>query len=111
MYKEHLRILQTCFSRSWGGLEIHTLRAVSRLHKRGHLVWLACPPGSRLLHEAEESGFRTLPLNVTGYIHPRLIFKFSEFLKKERIAIIHSQHSRDIATVVPAMLLSGKKYR
>jgi glycosyltransferase involved in cell wall biosynthesis len=104
-----LRILQTCFSHSWGGLEIHTLRAVSRLHQRGHEVWLACLPDSRLTHEAEYLGFNTLTLNVKGYVHPRLIMRMSKFLNDRKISVIHSQLSRDIATVVPAMLLSGKK--
>jgi glycosyltransferase involved in cell wall biosynthesis len=104
-----LRILQTCFSHSLGGLEIHTLRAVSRLHKRGHEVWLACLPDSRLAHEAADLGFNTITLNVKGYVHPRLIMRMAKFLKDRKISIIHSQHSRDIATVVPAMLLSGEK--
>ena len=109
MTNKPLRILQTCFSPSWGGLEIHSLRAVSRLHKRGHIVWLACLPGSRLLREADMLGFNTIPLNVKGYLHPRLIFRFSKFLRYNGIAIIHAQLSRDIATVVPAMVLSGGK--
>jgi glycosyltransferase involved in cell wall biosynthesis len=106
---EQLRILQTCFSRSWGGLEIHTLRAVSRLHKRGHNVWLACLPDSRLAQEAKELGLHTFTLNVKGYIHPFLITCLAKFIKVNQISIIHSQHSRDIATIVPAMLFAGGK--
>lgn len=109
MADEPLKILQTCFSQSWGGLEIHTLRSVSRLHKRGHEVYLACLPESRLAAEAEIMKLKTFKLNIKGYFHPLLVKKLAGFLIKNNISIIHSQLSRDIASVVPAMLLSRRK--
>ncbi len=104
-----LTILQTCFSPSWGGLELQALELSRQLQRRGHSVTLSCPPGTRLAREAEAAGLRTLLLPVRGYLHPLLILRLARELHRRSIRLIHCQHSRDIATVVPAMLLSGSR--
>jgi glycosyltransferase involved in cell wall biosynthesis len=104
---DSLSVLQTCYSPSWGGLELQALELSLRLQGRGHEVTLSCPPGSRLAREAEASGLRTFLLPVRGYVHPLLINKLSREMR--RVRLIHCQHSRDVATVVPAMLLSGSR--
>ena len=104
---QRLNILQTCFSTSWGGLEMQALEVTRCLHERGHRLWLAAPEESRLYRESARHSFKVFPLNVTGYAHPRLIWKLRHFLRTERIDVVHCQHSRDLATVVPAHHLSG----
>ncbi len=104
-----LKILQTCFSRSWGGLELQAFEITRHLRDRGHHVWLACCPGSRLERESRAAGIRTLPLNVTGYFHPRIAWRLGRFIAAETIDVIHCQLSQDIATVVPAVRLSLKR--
>jgi len=101
-----LHILQTCFSPSWGGLEMQTLEVSRALRDRGHAVWLACLPGSRLAQDARQLHITTLTLPVHGYVHPGPVWRLAKFLRAEKIHIIHCQHSRDIATLVPAMRLS-----
>ena len=103
-----LHILQTCFSPSWGGLEMQALEISLNLRDRGHTLWLATLPGSRLAEEAQRLHITTLALPVSGYVHPRLVGRLARFLRRENIQIIHCQHSRDIATLVPAMQLSGR---
>jgi glycosyltransferase involved in cell wall biosynthesis len=102
-----LNILQTCFSHSWGGLEIQALEVTRNLQKRGHQVWLACCEGSRLEEEADHHGITVIPLNVRGYVHPHIAWLLGRFIRKRGVNIIHCQLSKDIATLVPAMKLSG----
>jgi glycosyltransferase involved in cell wall biosynthesis len=102
-----LNILQTCFSPSWGGLEIQALELSRRLLRRGHRVLLSCLPSTPLAREAERSGVPLLLHNVRGYVHPFVIARLASELRRNEIEMIHCQHSRDIATVVPATLLSG----
>ena len=103
-----LSILQTCFSRSWGGLEMQALELSVGLQERGHRITLAAPPGSRLAVEAVRHHVPLLPLNVTGYFHPLLLRRLRASLRSGAVDIIHCQHSRDLATVVPAMQMSGR---
>ena len=106
---QSLNILQTCFSSSWGGLEMQALEVTKQLYNRKHDVWLACTKGSKLEHEAKAVGIKVLSLNVSGYFHPLVIAKLARFLSKESIDIIHCQHSKDISTLVPTKILSQKK--
>jgi glycosyltransferase involved in cell wall biosynthesis len=103
-----LSILQTCFSRSWGGLEMQALELSAGLRERGHRVTLAAPDGSRLALEAVRLNVRLLPLNVSGYFHPLLLARLRKTLRADAVDIIHCQHSRDLATVVPAMQTCGR---
>lgn len=107
--QEPLSILQSCFSRSWGGLEMQALETSCRLIERGHAVLLACTGGSRLASEAARRQVPLLELGVTGYLHPRAVFALRDELRIRSVGVIHSHHSRDLATLVPAMLLSGRR--
>lgn len=103
-----LRVLQTCFSRSWGGLEIQALEMSRQLVHRGHQVWLACCPGSRLQHEAAAEDIRTVAHDVHGYFHPRIAWTLGRFIANQSIDVVHCQLSKDISTLVPAVRLSFK---
>jgi glycosyltransferase involved in cell wall biosynthesis len=104
-----MNILFTCFSRSWGGLEIQALEEATLLSRRDHSVWMACDGRSRLYAVANDSPVTPLPLNVHGYFHPAAILELSRFIRSNLIDVMHSQISRDIATIVPAMRLSGRR--
>ena len=102
-----LRILQTCFSRSWGGLEIQALEVSANLSQRGHRVSLLCCRESRLADEARARQLDVCAFDVTGYLHPLILWRLSRLIAGEKPEIIHCQHSRDLATVVPAADLAG----
>jgi glycosyltransferase involved in cell wall biosynthesis len=102
-------VLQTCSSRSWGGLEIQTLEVSTLLLRRGVRVTLAAPPGSRLASAALAAAVPFFPIGGEGYVHPAAVLRLSRFLRAERVDLLHAQHSRDLATIVPAMLLSGSR--
>lgn len=103
-----LNILQTCFSPSWGGLELQALEISTLLRNRGHHLWLACCRRSRLEQEATLRGLKLVPFDLTGYFHPHIAWRLGGLIKREQIDIIHCQHSKDIATLVPAMMMAGR---
>jgi len=109
MHAHPLNILQTCFSHSWGGLEIQALEVTKQLSDSGHAVCLACCSTSKLALEAEKNDLAILPLDITGYVHPRIVWHLSRIIARHRIDIIHCQLSKDIATVVPALTLSRRR--
>ncbi len=79
-----------------------------RLRERGHAVWLAVPPGSRIHAAAHQQELPTLPAPESGYIHPFITLRLSRFLRQARIQIIHCQHSRDLAVMVPAAQIADR---
>lgn len=88
---------------------MQALEMSSSLSARGHRVTLACLPESRLLTAAAERGVPTLPIAMRGYLHPLLTIRLARMIRTRSIDVVHSQHSRDIATVIPAVLLSGTR--
>jgi glycosyltransferase involved in cell wall biosynthesis len=103
-----LNILQTCFSPSWGGLELQALEVSRLLRDRGHHLWLACCRRSRLEQEGALQGLNVLPYGLTGYFHPHIAWQLGRLIRRERIDVVHCQHSRDIATLVPAMMMARR---
>ncbi len=88
---------------------MYALELSNRLARRGHRVVLSCPPGSRLESEAGALGITTLPLDVSRYLHPGAMSSLRSRISSVEAEIIHCHQSKDIATVVPAMLLSGRR--
>jgi glycosyltransferase involved in cell wall biosynthesis len=80
-----------------------------QLQQRRHTVLLACPPDSRLAREAHRSAVETCLADVRGYVHPLLVLRLSRTIRKRKIDLVHCQLSKDIASIVPAMRLSGSR--
>jgi glycosyltransferase involved in cell wall biosynthesis len=95
-------ILQSCSSRSWGGLEMQALLECSQLKARGHNVTLLCSPKSRLEGEANRAGIETLPLELRASNYPRALGVLRRFLTNRGTEIIHAQISQDLAVLVAA---------
>ena len=105
---KRLRLLYTCFSASWGGLEIQALDEAVLMQEKGHTVALACLPHTSLFREGSGKSLHILPLNVSGYLHPHAILTLRQFIQETKIDLVHSQLSKDIATVVPALKLCSR---
>lgn len=100
-----MKILYSCLSKSWGGMEMFTLTAVKQLLKRNINVELLCLSESRLHIEANNLGLVKHPIKVTGYFHPYGTLKVSAVIRKEKFDIIHTQASKDLWLLVPALNL------
>lgn len=104
-----LTVLQTCFSPSWGGLEMQALDVSRRLAARGHRVTLACAAGTRLATDAAAAGLDCAELDVHGYLHLGAAWRLAGWIRAGGAQIVHSQHSRDLATVVPALAMARSR--
>jgi glycosyltransferase involved in cell wall biosynthesis len=104
-----MKILYSCLSKSWGGMEMFTLTAIKELLKRDIKVELLCAAESRLHIEANNIGLIIYPVNASGYFHPFTIMKLASILRHGRYNLIHTQFSKDLWLIVPAVKLSGKK--
>ncbi len=109
MIHQPLNILQTCFSYSWGGLEIQALEISKQLKHHKHRVWLACLRNSRLEQAAREANVNVVPIKTRGYLHAIAAVNLALLIQREGIDIIHCQHSRDLAPLVIAKKLSRER--
>lgn len=101
-----MKILITCLSRSWGGLEMFSLQTVIQLRKRNIETELLCFPNSSLFIEAEKQGIKTYTSPFKSYFHPVEVIKTAAFLKKNKYDIIQSGFSKDLWLLVPSLKIS-----
>lgn len=97
-------IMQICASPAWGGMEMHVGFLSTHLAARGHQIIPVCSPGSPLERDLQERGFKPLRLTLGGYFHPRAIIQLRKWVAEKRVDLVHSHYSRDLWTIVPALL-------
>ncbi len=102
-----MKILQSCGSRSWGGLEMQALSTSVELRKRRHDVSLLCLPRSPLLREASAAGVPTISLLGEDKNAFAIIKDLSGLLRSYEYDVIHTHLSHDLWWIVPAMKLAG----
>ena len=101
-----MKILQTCLSLSWGGLEMYALHTSLLLQNAGHEVSILCSLHSRLEEEAEKAGFNCYSVNEKSYLTNFL--RIGSIIKKNSFDVIHSEASKDLWFLVPALHKTGK---
>lgn len=104
-----MKILYSCLSRSWGGMEMYTVQSVHELITRGIETELLCYPGSKIEETAENEGLKTYSVKASGYFHPAEIIKISGLIKKNNYDLLHTQASKDLWVLVPALKIAGSK--
>lgn len=104
-----MKVLYSCVSKSWGGLEMRTIQGVEQLLKKGLDVDLLCYPNSIINNEASSKNINCITFKAMGYFHPMQIIRLSKVLDLKNYQIIHSQYSKDLWLIVPALKLAGLK--
>jgi len=104
-----MKVLYSCLSKSWGGLEMFTLTSIQQLLKRNIGVELICSADSRIHIEANNLGIMIHPLKAGGYFHPISTFRISLLIKNNNYSLVHTQASKDLWQLVPALFLAGSK--
>jgi glycosyltransferase involved in cell wall biosynthesis len=106
-----MRILHTECSRGWGGQELRILAEACGLAGRGHEVWLAAPPESRI---AEAAATRGLPVVPVGFHRPwgvRDVLVLRRAIARLQIDIVNTHSSWDAWIGGLAGRLAGKGVR
>lgn len=102
-----MRVLYSCLSQSWGGMEMYTVQSVQNLIEREIHTELLCFPGSKIEEMANSKGIKTHPISATGYFHPSEIFKLKKIIKNGEFSLVHTQASKDLWVLVPALKLAN----
>ena len=104
-----MKILYSCLSKSWGNMELDTLTAVKNLLGKNLSAELLCHAESRIHIEANNMGFITHPVKAGRYIHPFTSLKIANLIFKGKYSLVHTQLSRDLWVIVPALKLINSK--
>jgi glycosyltransferase involved in cell wall biosynthesis len=101
-----MKILLTCLSQSWGGMEMYSLHTASTLAQSGFEVDILCFPNSRLHIEAAKINLKTITLDFHNYFSPVNIIKLNKILRTNSYDLIHAEASKDLWLIVPSLQLS-----
>lgn len=104
-----MKILYSCLSKSWGGLEMFTLTSIQQLLKREIKVELVCALDSRIHIEANNLGIMLHAVKAGGYFHPFKIIRLALLIRQNSYSIFHTQASKDLWLIVPALKLANNK--
>jgi glycosyltransferase involved in cell wall biosynthesis len=104
-----MKILKSCGSPSWGGIEIYILRTITELTEMGHDVAVLCLPDSEIFRSAQKQGINFIPILRKGAKRSGEIFQLKRFIENNDFDIVHTHLSNDLWSLVPALNISGKK--
>lgn len=90
-------------------MEMITLTFIKKLLERNLKVELLCIDESRMHIEANNLGIIIHAVKATGYVHPVTTVRISNILKRCAFDLIHTQASKDLWLLVPALKISGLK--
>lgn len=98
-----MKILFSCLSKSWGGMEMVTIDTIKRLLNKGITIELLCTKESRIHIEANDLGLIIYPVKAPGYFHPFLTLKIRSIFSNGNYDLIHTHASKDLWLLVPAL--------
>jgi glycosyltransferase involved in cell wall biosynthesis len=106
---KNMKILYSCLSKSWGGMEMVTINSIKQLLDRHISVELICTAESRIHIEANNIGMIIYPIKAPGYFHPIVTIKVLSIIKNGKYDLIHTHASKDLWLLVPALKLIKSK--
>ncbi len=84
-----------------------TLTTAKYLNMRGHHAEILCFPCSKIHREAENMKLPVHTIKAKGYFHPLEVMKLGSILAENQYDIIHTQASKDLWALVPALKIRG----
>ncbi len=93
--EQRFRILHTESSLGWGGQEIRVLQELKAMRARGHEVWLAAPPISRIYAEAEAVSIPVFSLDCRRLSYVSSTLRLARQLRENRVEVVNTHSSRD----------------
>ncbi|MEW6004524.1 MAG: glycosyltransferase family 4 protein [Stygiobacter sp.] len=104
-----MKILFTCISNGWGGLEMYSLTILLHLKKLNYDVSLLALKSSNLYKEAEKENIKLFFIETESYFNLNSFIQIKKIIQKEKFDLIHSHSSKDLWFVVPVLKIINSK--
>jgi glycosyltransferase involved in cell wall biosynthesis len=102
-----MKILISCLSRSWGGMEMFSLTTAENLIRKGHSVVFFCSYNSKIFMEAKKRNIPVLSYKKLTFL--RLKEWINLIKELGNYDVVHTQASKDLNILVPALKIGRLK--
>ncbi|GAB4334932.1 MAG: glycosyltransferase family 4 protein [Calditrichia bacterium] len=104
-----MNILEICFSRSGGGLELYMANIARYLMLRGHHILSVAPKDSFLHRQLNRRDVPFLPLSARfRYADVFTARKVAKIIRERKIDIVHAHQSADLSTLLLSVKIAGR---
>lgn len=101
-----MKILISCLSKSWGGMEMFTVQSSQQLLKYNFDVHLFCIKDSKIdLNSEFIPPEKKLRVKSNSYLNFSNIIRLKNYIIQNEINLIHTQFSKDLWIISPALKL------
>ncbi len=104
-----MKVLHSCLSKSWGGMEMYSLSTARTLIDADIDVELLCHPNSRLHNEALKAGIKVRVLKSRKFFNPINVYQLNKLVCSGKYDLIHAESTKDLWLIVPALRLTSCK--
>lgn len=105
-----MKILYTINSSKRGGAENHLLDLVEGFYNRGHEIYVWCPAGE-MATEYSKAGAVVNETYIESDLDFPYIFKLAEFLRKNKIDVLHAHELKAVGNALIAGFLARTKVK
>ncbi|MFA3782295.1 glycosyltransferase family 4 protein [Melioribacteraceae bacterium 4301-Me] len=98
-----MKILVSCLSKSWGGMEMQTILTAEVLLQNKVDAEIFCYKNSKIYEKASSKKINVNFIKSSFFINPFQIFWIYRLLKRKKFDLIHSQASKDLWLFVPVI--------
>ncbi len=98
-----MKVLYSCLSKSWGGMEMFAITAAQILIRRGIETHILCAANSRIEEESLKRGLTVHTVNSSGSFSLSAVRQLRKLIKSQNYSLIHTQASKDLWVLVPAL--------
>lgn len=101
-----MKILISCLSKSWGGMEMFAVQSAQQLLKYNFDVHFFCIKDSKIdLNSEFLPSEKKLRVKSNAYLNFANIIRLRKYIVQNNIDLIHTQFSRDLWIISPALFL------
>lgn len=104
-----MKILFTCISNGWGGLEMYSLTILRQLKKSNHNVSFLTLKSSKLYYEAEKENIKLFVVESENYLSLKSFVYLKKIIQQEKFELIHAHSSKDLWFIVPVLKFINSK--
>ncbi|MFA7287740.1 MAG: glycosyltransferase family 4 protein [Melioribacteraceae bacterium] len=102
-----MKILMTCLSKSWGGMEMQVINTAVQLLESGFEIDLLLIDKSKLFFEAHKNRINSITVDSFKYFSPLQVIKLRSVLNHNKYEIIHTHFSKDLWLLTPVLKWFG----